>query len=138
MKPEVTRMDHFNAINSVKHNKIVNISTSRKIDLDVEIRYNDEDDISYSVIDDIVSVIDLFCHTIDRSEASSFVDKLTITFIDSTTVFVTIDVYKYMRGLFFGRKMANIFSMKRLISNISANRTKIIGKEYAITIDVVQ
>lgn len=133
MQPENSRLNHYREVENLDKNKKYNVDISNDIDFIVDIAYHNPNFINYDIINKSVRVIDMVSMTIGDKSINDYVNKLTFHIIDSNTIFIVLDVNEIDRGIFFGRKMANMFAIKRLLSNISATASKKTGSSIAIT-----
>ena len=133
MHPEDSRINHYKEIENLDKKKEYNVDTSSNIDFTVNISYHNPSFINYDIIDKSVRVIDMVSMTIGDKSINDHIKSFTFHIIDKNTIFIVLDVKEQYRGIFFGRKMANIFAIKGLLSNISATASKKTGDSIAIT-----
>jgi len=132
MKPEKTRLKIYKMYYELKgkHKEITKIDNLTKA-----FYYNTTDDIKGELIVEILTTINCVHTSITHD---NMLEAIEFHFLDDHNLFIIIKPKEDSLALFLGRKMNNLFALKRLISNINGKLRKHMGGHYNITIDVAQ
>jgi len=133
MLPEESRLAHYNKLNFNYYHEILSVDDK------IVVYYDDKSDIDYKLISAITNTINGLIQTLEvGAKYTDFIHRTNIYFIDKHTVFILLDLSDYNIPLFLGRGKNNLFALKRLISNLAGQWSRINNCKFAITMDIKQ
>lgn len=133
MLPEDSRLAHYDKLNYNHENEILS-SENRVI-----VYFDNKSDVDYKLVSLITDTISGLIQTLEAdANYTDFICRTNVYFINKHTVFILLDLSDYNIPLFLGRGKNNFFALKRLISNLAGQWSRINDCKFAITMDIKQ
>jgi len=137
MKPEKSREWMYNYIKRNKCNTWIDDDLSVQNVKVKHFLYNTEY-INEQISDEIIKILKCSLNTITHDRISSILDAIFLHHLDSNSIVVIIKPKDNCVGFVAGRQSSNLFSIKRLISNISGKYRRSSNNNMTITVDIFQ
>ena len=102
------------------------------------IHFNNEDDINHELTGELLSLFRCVFKTLSDIPVSNIIKNIDVYIVNRSNILVIIEPFEHTVGLVVGRKSANLFSLKRFVSNISGKYQKQFNSQLNITIDIKQ